>query len=148
MSRQLDILAALRLMIRTALPSSDVDVIEADGDRVAPERLAPGGRVEIEYGDPGDPEIDLSPLTYNYEHAFPVTITAPHSSSGDSAAMIVADMLSDIAAAIKANRTLGGLVDHLDAYAPPIGDIFTLGASSARQAQAVLTAIYSTTDPL
>ena len=37
-------------------------------EEVLPERLPAGGLVILRDGDPGTPEVTLSPLTYHYEH--------------------------------------------------------------------------------
>ncbi|UAK24185.1 hypothetical protein [Sphingomonas nostoxanthinifaciens] len=148
MSLQLDILAALKVLARSALPAADVDIIAPEDDLPAADRLSPDGRIVIEYGDPGEPEIDLCPPTYNYEHQIPIGFAASKAIGGDSAVRAVASMIDSFSAAIAADRTLGGLVDYLDAAAPAIDDMFTPGATPAREAQVVLTAIYATTRPL
>ena len=147
MTKALQILAALKAMIRLALPAADIDVIAPDDDLPAPDRLSPGGRIIIEYGDPGEPEVEFGPV-YNYDHQIPVLFAAPRSLEGESAAAVVAAMLQAFGAAIAADRQLGGLVDYLDAIAPPIDSLFVVGSTPAREAQAVVSAAYSTNNPL
>lgn len=145
MSKRLQVLAAVRSMIQAACPYADV--VGVEGDAAAPGPMSPGGRIIVRYGDPGDPEVDLSPPTYNYQHAIPVEVMGPPTDS-ETAAQVVDRMLSDIADAIVANRTLGGLVDYLDGAAPPADDITAPGATALHGADASLVAIYSTTRPL
>ena len=148
MTIQLDILAALKAMAIAALPAADLTVIEPGDDMPAADRISPGGRIIIEYGEPGDAEIDLCPPTYNYDHQIPVTFAASKALDGESAVAAVAAMLTAFGIAIVADRTLGGLVQYLDATAPSIESLFSPGSTPAREAQAILTATYSTTSPL
>lgn len=148
MSIQLEILAALKALAMAAIPAADIDVRSPDDDRPASDRLSPGGRITFEYGDPGEPEIDLSPPVYNYSHQIPATFAASKVLIGESATAAVAAMLEAFSEAIEADRTLGGLVDYLDGFAPAIESLFEAGATPAREAQALLTATYSTTHPL
>lgn len=145
MSKALDVAAAIKTLVQDALPGADV--LGLDGRDAAPDRIGPLGRVIVRAGDPGDPEIDLSPITYNYDHTFELEIAA-YQSSSRTAAQAVDDMLGAVATAIQANRTLGGLVDWLDAASPLTDDDYSEGAPVARRADATIVATYSTTRPL
>lgn len=124
------------------------DVLGLDADSAAPDRIpAGGGRLVIRPGSPGQPEIDLSPLTYNYQHGFPLEFAA-FAVPGQSADDVLDLMIAAMSSAIATDRTLGGLVDWIDAYAPDTQDIFIAGAPLARGADATLIASYSTPDPL
>ncbi len=145
MSKRLEVLVAVKAMLTTALPG--VDVQGLDGADAAPERIGGNGRAYIEAGDPGRPEIDLCPVTYYYQHQIPITLDAP--ARGNLSAEQAVDAMTDqIAAAIVSDRFLGGLVDYLDASAPPANDDYTAGSAIIGSASVVITASYSTPHPL
>lgn len=145
MSKRLDVLRAVKALVQAALPGAAVLGVEDDGD--VPEQIPANGRVVIRAGDPGQPEIDLSPRAYIYTHEIPLEIGA-YASSTQTREQVIDTMLGHIGAAILANRTLGGLVTDLDAYAPETDDIFIAGATPAREALPKLVAEYSTNSPL
>ena len=145
MSKRLDVLKAVKALVQAALPSAQV--IGLDGEEAAPDRIPPTGRVIVRSGDPGGPEVDLSPLTYNYSHPIPVEIAAYESGSLASEE-VLDDMMGRIGAGLAADRTLGGLCDWIEADAPLTDDIYASGARPPRSADLVITAAYSTPDPL
>ena len=75
-SRREEVLDAIKAMIAGALPNAEV---KRNLDK--PERIPPGGLVIIRDGDPGEPEVLLSPLTYVYEHRVPIELAAFASAS-------------------------------------------------------------------
>jgi hypothetical protein len=141
MSKRLDVLTAVKALVAAALP--DAEVLGLDGDEAAPDRISAGGRVIVRSGTPGDPEVDLSPLTYHYEPEIPIEVA---SSTGDEDTLDA--MTGAIGRAVQADRTLGGLVDWLDATAPLTDDVYLAGATPARGAVLSIIAAYSTSDPL
>jgi hypothetical protein len=145
MSKRLDVLLAVKALIVAALPDADVQGI--DSEDAAPDRIGPNGRAYVESGDPGAPEIDLSPLSYNYEHQIPVYLDGV-AGGGLTAEQAVDAMADKVSAAIEADRFLGGLVDFLDATAPPGNDDYIDAASSSAGLSLTITASYSTTHPL
>jgi len=145
MSKSLDVPLAVKAMFAAALPGVDLQGI--DGEDAAPDRIGTNGRVTIEAGDPGKPEIDLCPPTYNYEHQIPFTVEAPP--SGDLTGAQVVDAILDLmAAALEADRFLGGLVDYLDASAPPSNDDYVEASLTTSSVSGVIIATYSTPHPL
>jgi hypothetical protein len=60
-------------------------------------------------GEPGDPEIDLSPPTYNYSHRIVSWKSPAERRGGDG----LDGMLETLGAAIAADPFLGGLCDYL-----------------------------------
>ena len=146
MSTRLDVLRAIALLVRTAV-SESTTVIGVDDDGAEPATIADGGRVVIDAGDPGDPEILLSPLTYFCSHRVPLLVI-DGAEADVSAEQAVDDILTAIGEAIVADRTLGGLVDWLDAVAPQTSDLVFDQALSPRRADAVLLVTYATTNPL
>ncbi len=101
----------------------------------------------IRDGDPGEPDVTLSPVSYLYTHRIPVEIAAFESATL-TREQVLDDMLAAIGAAIIANRRLGGLVDWIDAKAPTSEDIETAGSQAGRFADVVIVATYATADPL
>ncbi|MBB4154176.1 hypothetical protein GGQ80_002086 [Sphingomonas jinjuensis] len=145
MSKRLDVLAAVRAMVKAALPGADV--VGLNGDDAAPARVKDGGRVVVRSGDPGDAEVDLSPLAYNYRHPIPIEIIG-YKTSSRSAEEVLDAMMEAIGTAIEADRTLGGLCDWLEPTAPGTDDIYTDGAAVPRGADLLIVASYSTPNPL
>ena len=112
-----------------------------------PERIPAGGLIIIRDGDPGDPEVLLSPLTYLYTHRVPVEI-AVVAAPPLSREQVLDEALRAIGAAVEADRTLGGLCDFVEPDAPATDDLEATGAVAGRWAGAVIVATYATTNPL
>jgi|SRR5581483_516928 len=141
-SRREQVLDAIKTLVATALPSAEV---KRNLDK--PERIPPGGLVIIRDGDPGEPEVLLSPLTYVYAHRVPVEIAA-FSSGMLTREQALDQMLSAIGAAVAADRTLGGLCDFIEPEAPTSDDLETAGAISGRWADTAIIANYAISNPL
>lgn len=139
MSRREEVLEAVKALISTALPHATVL-----RNREKPARPSPGGDVIIEDGEPGEPEIDLSPLTYNYSHRIPIFVGSYDSAPNEA----LDSLLAAVGAAVEADRTLGGLCDFVETEAPDSSDLEVTGAESGRAAAAALIAHYSTRSPL
>ncbi|MBQ1542336.1 MAG: hypothetical protein IIZ63_10070 [Caulobacteraceae bacterium] len=140
-SKRERVLGAIKALVVAALPYADV-VRNAD----QPDEIAPGGSVIVRDGDPGEPEVDLSPATFNYQHRIALEVAA-YQSGSRSREQVLDDMLGAIGDAVRADRTLGGLCDYLEAEAPSTDDLRALGAEPARWADAVIVASYATSDP-
>ncbi|WP_419808385.1 hypothetical protein [Sphingomonas sp.] len=145
MSKRLDVLQAVKALAQVTYVGAEV--LALDGQDAAPGRVGPLGRIVIRSGDLGDPEVDLSPLRYHYEHRIPVEVVAYQTSSLTSEQVVDA-MLVSLGAAIEADRTLGGLCDWVEATAPMTDDIYVEGARPPKGADLVIVASYSTTNPL
>ena len=141
-SKREQVIDAVKALVASALPNADV---KRNLDK--PERIPPGGLVIVRDGDPGEPDVLLSPLTYVYEHRIPLEVAA-FPSSTLSREEALDQMLSDIGAAVAADRTLGGLCEFLDVEAPTSDDLEIAGAPSGRWADAAVIASYSTINPL
>ena len=114
---------------------------------VLPERAPADGLLILRDGDPGDPEVTLSPRRYHYEHRAEVeVIVAPRDPSGRDEELD--DLLAAIGTAIAADRTLGGLCDWIEASAPQPVDLPIEGAATMKAAIIPITLSYSTADPL
>lgn len=131
------ILVALHGLLQT-LPATALR-----GD-VLPERVPATGLMILRDGEPGEPEVTLSPLAYHYQHR--AEIEAVVQGAGRDAAF---DTLSaSIGTAIATDRTLGGLCDWVQAEAPRSVDLPVEGASSLKAAIIPVVLHYSTADPL
>lgn len=141
-SKREQVLDALKALLATALPSADVK-----RNLAKPERIPPGGLVIVRDGDPGEPEVMLSPLIYVYTHRVPVEI-AVHEQGSQPREKVLDTVLGAIGTAVASNRTLGGLCDFVEAEAPATDDIETTGAIAGRWADLAILVVYGTTDPL
>ncbi len=140
-SKREQILEALKVLIQGALPHADVE-----RNRDKPQSIGPGGTVIVRDGEPGDPEVTLSPLTYLWDHRVPVEV-ATYESGGKTPAEVLDDMLRPIGKAVEQDRTLGGLCDWLDVTAPVTDAIESLGVAPGRWADFDFVATYATSNP-
>jgi hypothetical protein len=141
-SKREQVLDAVKALVAAALPNGDVKRNLAKA-----ERIPPGGLVIVRDGEPGEPEVVLSPLTYIYTHRIPIEIAASETASTPRE-QVLDEMLGAIGTAVAADRTLGGLCDFIEAEAPATDDVETAGARAGRWADAAIIAVYGTTDPL
>lgn len=141
-SKREQVLDAVKALVAAALPDADVKRNLAKADRIPP-----GGLVIVRDGDPGEPEVMLSPLLYIYTHRIPVEVAA-YETSSQPREQVLDEMLGAIGAAVAGNRTLGALCDFIEAEAPATEDVETAGARPGRWADAGIIAVYGTTDPL
>ncbi len=70
-SKRETVLGAVKALVASALPGAEVK-----RNLAKPERIPPGGLVVIRDGDPGEPDVTLSPVSYLYTHRIPVEIAA------------------------------------------------------------------------
>ena len=111
---------------------------------VLPERVPADGLLILRDGDPGEPEVTLSPLAYHFQHR--AEIEAVVQGSDRDAAF---DTLSaGIGTALADDRTLGGLCDWIEAEAPQPVDLPVEGATSLKAAVIPVVLHYSLADPL
>jgi hypothetical protein len=141
-SRREEVLEAVRTLIATALPAARVE-----RNAAKPERIPAGGLVIVRDGDPGDPEVTLSPLTYVYTHRIPIEI-AVLPAAPFTREETLDQMLRALGEAVEFDRTLGGLCDFLEPEAPSTDDVEATGTVAGRWASAVILATYATPNPL
>jgi len=140
-SKREQVLDAVVALITAAVPGAKVE-----RNLAKPERIPSGGLVIIRDGDPGEPEVTLSPLTYVFSHRIPIEV-AVHQTS-DPREQELDAVLGRIGLEVAANRTLWGLCDFLEAEAPATADVETAGALPGRWADVTIVAVYGTPDPL
>ncbi len=131
------ILVALHTRL-SALPATALR-----GD-VLPERVPIDGLLILRDGEPGDPEVTMSPLRYHYQHR--AEIEAVLQGAERDAAFDA--LCASVGAIIAADRTLGGLCDWVEAEAPRPVDLPVEGAAAFKAAVITIILHYSTGDPL
>lgn len=137
-------LKALAAAIAAALPGAAV----FRRNEALPLAVPAGGLAILRDGNPGEPEVTMSPLRYEYDHVAECDI---HAAGGTAAARDATfDALKQaVAAAVAADRTLGGLTVDLRARAPqPILIRAVEGAPEVKAATVPVVVSYVTTDPL
>ena len=130
-------LAALHARL-SALPATALRV------EVLPERVPAAGLLILRDGEPGEPELTLSPLRYHYQHRAEIEAVV----QGAARDTAFDTLCATIGAAIAADRTLGGLCDWVEAEAPRAVDLPVEGAASLKAAVIPVVLHYSTADPL
>ncbi|GLS45155.1 hypothetical protein [Methylobacterium brachythecii] len=141
-SKREQVIQALAALIKGALPQA-----AHYRNEVKQQTLPDGGFVNIDDGDPGDPEVTLSPATYVFDHQIPVDVAA-NKTKTIAAETALDTMLGKIGAAIAADRTLGGLCDYVQVGDVSTEPLTTSGAAVSRAALVTIVATYGTTDPL
>jgi len=143
MSRRRDVLLGLKALASATLPAADIRGFDGD---TSVRTIGLGGTVIGHPGDPGEPEVDLSPLSYNYAHRFPIEMAPPPGTPDQSA--VLDTMMGAYGAAIAADRTLGGLCDWVEVSAADEDDTPVKGAATQSWGVFDVIANYSTPDPL
>lgn len=113
-------------------------------NEVLPERIPPEGLLILRDGDPGEPEVTLSPLTYHFEHRAELEAIL----QGTDRDMRFDALCQGIAALLAADRTLGGHCDWVEAEAPRPVDLPVDGAAPLKAAVIPVVLHYSAPDPL
>ena len=131
------ILTALHALL-SALPAT------ALRGEVLPERIPAAGLMILRDGEPGKPEVTLSPLRYHYQHRAEIEAVVQGAARDATFDTITAS----IGTALAADRTLGGLCEWIEAEAPRPVDLPIEGAASLKAAIIPVVLHYSTADPL
>jgi hypothetical protein len=114
---------------------------------ILPERTPTGGLLILRDGDPGTPEVTLSPLQYHYEHRVEVEMIVQGKTPATRDAAF--DTLQQsLGVAVALDRTLGGLCDWVEAEAPQPVDLPVEGAEALKAAIVPIILTYTTADPL
>ncbi|NRQ11605.1 acyl-CoA transferase [Aliiroseovarius sp. xm-v-208] len=111
---------------------------------VLPERIPPAGLMILRDGEPGEPEVTLSPLRYHYQHRAEIEAVV----QGPDRDADFDTLTASIGAALTEDRTLGGLCDWVEAEAPQLVDLPVDGGTSLKAALITIVLQYSTQDPL
>ena len=111
---------------------------------VLPERIPTDGLLILRDGDPGEPEVTLSPLRYHYLHRAEIEAVV----QGPDRDAIFDSLCASIGAVVAFDRTLDGLCDWIEVEAPQPVDLPVEGAACLKAAAIPMILHYSTTDPL
>ncbi|MEZ0468501.1 acyl-CoA transferase [Phaeobacter sp. SYSU ZJ3003] len=97
---------------------------------VLPERVPAEGLLILRDGDPGQPDVSMSPLAYHYEHDAEVEAVVQGLDRDER----LDKLCNDVGAVLAADRTLGGLCDWAEAKAPRTVDLPIEGAATLKAA--------------
>ena len=114
-------------------------------DEVLPERIPTAGLIILRDGQPGDPEVTLSPLRYHYQHRAELEVVVQ---TPNGRATAFDTLIAAIGTTLEADRTLGGICDWVEAEAPDAVDLPVEGAAALKAAVITVVLQYTTTGPL
>lgn len=112
---------------------------------VLPTEVSRDGLIILRDGDPGEPEVTISPLRYQYEHRAGIELFVPGTTDRDT---LFDDLRMVIGTLITSNRTLGGLLDWIEAEAAEPTDLPFDGADTIKAATIPVVLHFWTSDPL
>lgn len=112
-----------------------------------PTKVPADGLIILRDGDPGEPEVTLSPTRYHYQHRAEIEALVQH---GDPAQRDTAldALLETVAQALDGQTSLGGLVDYLHIETPEFLSETVEGAPTIKAAVVPVILEYSTSNPL
>ena len=112
-----------------------------------PTKVPADGLLILRDGDPGEPEVTLSPTRYHYQHRAEIEALVQH---GDQAQRDTAldELLGILAQALDGQTNLGGLVDYLHIETPDFLSETVEGAPTIKAAVVPVILEYSTSNPL
>ena len=102
------------------------------------------GLLILRDGEPGEPEMTLSPLAYHYQNRAEIEAVV----QGTDRDADFDTLTASIGAALAADRTLGGLCDWVEAEAPRPVDLPVEGGQALKAAVIPVILHYTTADPL
>lgn len=123
----------------------DAGAVKVLRNQVLPERVPATGLLILHDGNPGEPDVTLSPATWHYQHRAELDVFVQVAEDRES---FFDGVTSTVGAMLAADRTLGGLCDWVEAEAPEPSDLPLEGAAGIRAAAITIVLHYSTTDPL
>ncbi len=115
-------------------------------EALLPETVPAGGLIILRDGDPGDPEVVLSPVSYLWEHQVEIEVILQRGHDDESAALDA--LLMTVGGVLAADRSLGGLAEWLEWGAPKTSGLAIDGAAALRGATVPVTIHYGSSDPL
>ena len=114
-------------------------------DEVLPERIPSAGLIILRDGQPGEPQVTLSPLRYHYQHRAELELVIQ---AAKERATTFDTLITSIGTALESDRTLGDLCDWVEAEAPASVDVPIEGAAALKAAVITVVLHYTTTGPL
>ena len=142
-SKREQVLQALQTALAAAVPATAEMLAR---NETLPARVAPGGVVILRDGDPGEPEVTLSPLTWHYQHRAEVDVLVERAPADRDA--IFDALCRAVGAAVTADRTLSGRCDWVEALAPAPLALAIEGAETMKAATITVVLHYSAADTL
>lgn len=139
-NRHEDVLIAIEDMARIAFGSSK---FARGGSK--PTRSDPGGNVLMRDGDPGEPEVLMSPRTWIYTRPVSFELAPP---PGVPPQQALTWMLGQFKEMVTANPTLDGLCDWIELVAPVPDEADVAGAETLTWFTVDLLVTYATNNPL
>ncbi|MCW1920819.1 acyl-CoA transferase [Rhodobacter sp. KR11] len=110
-----------------------------------PVRIPAGGVLILRDGDPGEPEVTLSPLRYFYSHRAEIDVLVQADAGRDTA---FDALTASVGAVIAADRTLGGLCDWIEIQAPETVEIAAEGTEPVKAAVLPVLIDYAAASPV
>jgi hypothetical protein len=114
-------------------------------NEVLPERIPAAGLIILRDGQPGEPEVTLSPLRYHYQHRAELEVVVQ---AGIGRASVFDSLIASIGTTLETDRTLGGICDWVEPEAPASVDLPIEGAAALKAAVITVVLHYTTTGPL
>ena len=114
-------------------------------DDILPERIPTAGLIILRDGQPGEPEVTLSPLRYHYQHRAELEVVVQ---AGTGRASAFDTLIAAIGTTLEIDRTLGGLCDWVEPEAPASVDLPIEGAAALKAAIVTVVLHYTTNGPL
>ena len=112
-----------------------------------PTKVSAEGLLILRDGDPGEPEVTLSPTRYHYQHRAEIEALVQHGEQAQRDAALDA-LLETLAQALDGQTNLGGLVDYLHIETPDFLSETVEGAPTIKAAVVPVILEYSTSNPL
>ena len=112
-------------------------------NEVLPEKIPAGGLLILRDGDPGEPEVMLSPLSYYWQHRASLEVVV-QTGEAQQRDQLIDDLFQTISATLAADITLGGLCDRVIPLAPDTSSIAIDGAANVKAALVPIELIYVT----
>ncbi|SER49773.1 hypothetical protein SAMN04490244_101267 [Tranquillimonas rosea] len=137
------ILEALAALLDAAKPAG----ASFERNATLPGTIPAAGTLILRDGDPGEPEVLISPPVYFYEHRAELDLVVDRNSATERDAVFDAAKTA-VAAALAADRTLGGLCDYVIGEAPEPIDLPVEGAATLKAATIGIILQYGSPDPL
>jgi len=124
---------------------SDALSAEVLRDQPLPDAIGADGMVILREGDPGEPFVVMSPLSYTFDHQLTLEVMVQGGSGRDAAFDAIKVAIGGVFAA---DRTLGGLCEWVEMGPPEASDEPFYGADPVKMGVIPLTITYTTSNPL
>lgn len=112
-----------------------------------PTKVPADGLIILRDGDPGEPEVTLSPTRYHYQHRAEIEALVQHAEQAQRDQALDA-LLGILAQVLDGQTSLGGLVDYLHIETPEFLSETVEGAPTIKAAIVPVILEYSTSNPL